>query len=425
MERQSLIDEHSDTIFQQVFERPLLVVCEPPNARLRDLAVVSLNAQVLAAAARYFCHLGMAYHGAIVLRERAVALRLADEQERELSDLLSTTVDPSTSATDCIVGNSCLEPIIKRHQSQLMLHTTTFATEREKHALDFRDSFASFLRTAAGDMGGGRSTSQQPERVTPLVDHLRPCDVAQCKVRNVLDVGASAPRDPTTAPVVLDCSPLNALPRCLSLFGHAAAATTEEGEQEAAARIELHFRRLCVSRRGGVLVVVGSWDEFTRVVSSARMECIDPVCSDAPWVQQGQCCVFGCGNMFGASTVVYVSSSMATGEIEGHLQRVLGACLTTWHADMLSVAVAASSSCVDVLRSLCAAIAQVQRRSSLVRLPNCVFAPIVAAGSPATRPVSYNLAMSVRVFLPGDTLDTAVARLVDAVGGDVMHVRRV
>lgn len=467
-------DEASPTLLPQYAAHPTLHcaggVVHPPSADA-DAVMVHLTSvgrapQVLAAAARFLAHLSQHYYHTAFQQATDDMVQLAHAQERELTAVLTSTA-AEAGQDAVVVDDKRTKAIVRRHQGQLREAQDRHAAQKIRAAKDAAVEFARFIASAAADLerhnatreGRARSppgsTEPTPAHLlaVPLIDFRVPfVEVAQLVLDNPLaGTLVDGTPDTTAPPLLLDVSTLVHLQACLTL--PVTPKSGGHGTDEAATvqRLELHLRRLGPSRRHSVLLFLGEWSDFRRIIDAARANTVDAVWpmgelprDPGPTARPGSCFTLPATNLWGATIACFVDPGTTDGGPHAAcdrgdmapwrclLQRCVLSAATTWRADMLTVAVGstlqrdAATIVGAVVRSLGFAV----RECSALRAQSAMpFMPISDIGDGSTvRPAlvtrqGYALNISVRVFLPFRTLDNAVAVVASAVPGKEVQRR--
>jgi hypothetical protein len=365
---------------------PLALVCSH----------ASTCAGVLETASRFLLHLSLSLYDVAVRRPAQNLALLAQAQEREFSELINATAAASASSSG-VIGDSKTSALVKRHHGQRRESIERHKARRREATKSAVAEFHTFVSHAADDStkhagssiglllsppsppsGAGQHLLGDVMAITPLIDFEVAAEVPAIQVQipnplmRTLQDGAA---DATAPPLVLDVSPVSALPLCLQLpvatsldadaaesssspapprkgLSPSSAATVDPAQAELASarRFAMNLRRLHCLRRHGVLVYVGTWREFRTVIDDSRAKAVDPLWSadelpenePTATLQTNGCFTMATSNLWGASIAIFMPIESIESSFAAVLQHVLIASATTWRADMVSIAFAPS-----------------------------------------------------------------------------------
>jgi hypothetical protein len=247
------------------------------------LSMIQYDTGLMYTTARLFLHLS-----STVERKRLARLEelrvLQQRQEGELSavltmadagtaPLLSSHGEPAAQTLSLVVDSLCTESVFRRHAAEIEALESAHADAARQAICEANEQLHSFLKAAAPDyvshilQQGASSPNKRDEKDVPVLPFLsvcdlllfphRPVDVLVLRIVNPLrgQVVGARPKDPTLAPIVLECSHLCRLADCNAL---ALKRYVDEDHQERwARRAQDHLGRIAGGQHSVLLVVGG------------------------------------------------------------------------------------------------------------------------------------------------------------------------
>ncbi|CUG91609.1 GPI-anchored surface protein, putative [Bodo saltans] len=257
------------------------------------LSMIQYDAGLMYTTARLYLHLCSTVERKRLGRLEEVR-RMQQRQEEELSAVLSM-VDAGTmpllaspvaggaaarSQVPLVVDSACTESVFQRHAAEVSELEIAHKESSVTAVLEANEQFHSFLKAAAPDyvshklqsaIGDNKSTADKRDSPVAAAGSFlsvsdllllpnRPVDVLVLRIVNPLrgQVVGARPKDPTLAPIILECSPLDRLGDCNALC--LKKYIDEDHQERWARRVQDHLGRIAGGHHS-VLLLIGNQEE--------------------------------------------------------------------------------------------------------------------------------------------------------------------